>query len=1024
MTVNGIAVALEKVGIAKKSVVCLGSIAHQPEHMPYLDLLPTSRDGDISLPDAVIEESGQPLMYIVRRDSLDPKTLTDIMTVVASRGDARLLGALRPGVLDIYPIWFSDTASVGRGKLPWETLKESLKLDGSRPVLREYLDAQNWGASTPGATHMWLETLLFDLLSEAAKNIKNATKLPDGDVLSLVGRALFVRFLVDRGIVTPNLVPQISRKATSDVELLKEEHIAETFSWLDNTFNGDLLTLGDRDGYGLTKSRVDSYRAYFNGINPRVREIICDNLTNVLHRSKGGQMRLDWESIKFNHVPADLLSQVYEHFYRSFPDPNKKAKSESVNYTPRSLATLVLNGCFDAMRTDKERHEAKILDPSAGGGVFLSLALRRLAQERWKSSQKQPDRKAIRSILENQIFGFDINRDALKVAALGLYLTALELDPDPHPPGALKFKRLFDRNLHEFSEKAIGDDMGSLSEKVREKFSGQFDIVAGNPPWTNWDKKKGKKLTPLVQGILERRGDFAREKIDRYKSRFFQPDTPFVWRATEWAKPGGGIGFLLNSRLLFQADNDGKPVERHYLFRAIRLTRVIDGSSIRQEKRIWPGTDAPFILMVARNERPEGRAMFHFISLHKEKKRNKAGLFRIDARSAHPIPVNRILDTPHLFKTLMRGAALDVELVSRLQGMDQNPLGEYFKKHDIGFHRGFETLTGDGKESDATDMIGLPVLTPAEVKKHGFHYRIDAGRLDKSRYEKLRVCGKLNHYLGPLVLFRQKGASKRREQGALYCDGDLFYKNAFYGISLRNVPNSLNLARYLSLLSYSRLFLYYPLMTSNKFGVERETILLEDYKSFPFIPYEKLLKNQKDAVATLANRIEKGEGPWEEIDDLVADIYDLSMGERGLVNDAYEYALPFADSVNKAEAPPEPAMVDSFCRRLEEIIAPLAKRAGKITMVKPILFENTNKSWRFVHIHVGEGAPDLVNASTLNRIGWLTEPLDISQVRLHLGHGDLILGQLAQRRYWTASRAWLFALEWVDNQFNQPKNQS
>lgn len=71
--------------------------------------------------------------------------------------------------------------------------------------------------------------------------------------------------------------------------------------------------------------------------------------------------------------------------------------------------------------------------PACGASVFLVLAFRRLYQERWKKTKQRPDSKAIREILEKQIVGFDISESAIKLTALSLYLTAIELDPKPAP---------------------------------------------------------------------------------------------------------------------------------------------------------------------------------------------------------------------------------------------------------------------------------------------------------------------------------------------------------------------------------------------------------------------------------------------------------------------------------------------------------------------------------------------------------------------------------------------------------------
>jgi len=74
--------------------------------------------------------------------------------------------------------------------------------------------------------------------------LRNLQGLSDGQVLSLVGRALFARFIIDRGIVKDSDVLNI----TTIVNKLKNlfthpTTVADTFAWMDRTFNGNLLRL-------------------------------------------------------------------------------------------------------------------------------------------------------------------------------------------------------------------------------------------------------------------------------------------------------------------------------------------------------------------------------------------------------------------------------------------------------------------------------------------------------------------------------------------------------------------------------------------------------------------------------------------------------------------------------------------------------------------------------------------------------------------------------------------------------------
>lgn len=111
-------------------------------------------------------------------------------------------------------------------------------------------------------------------------------------------------------------------------------------------------------------------------------------------------------------------------------------------------------------------------------------------------------------------------------------------------------------------------------------------------------------------------------------------DLPFVWRAMEWAKPGGQIAFALHARLLFR-QGDGMPIARQALFEALDVTSIVNGAELRQTK-VWPQISAPFCILFATNRTPGVEAGFRFVSPRIEDTLNSAGEMRIDAVNAEP----------------------------------------------------------------------------------------------------------------------------------------------------------------------------------------------------------------------------------------------------------------------------------------------------------------------------------------------------------------------------------------------------
>ena len=187
-----------------------------------------------------------------------------------------------------------------------------------------------------------------------------------------------------------------------------------------------------------------------------------------------------------------------------------------------------------------------MLDCACGAGVFLTLAFRRLYREQWLATGNRPDTKAIRAILEKQLTGFDISDSALRLASLSLYLTAIELDPKPVPPEKLRFKDLMGTVLFNHRRPEDPADrpvLGSLGPHVDRRFNNTFDLVLSNPPWTSLPKPFSGPLTDVCREVLQRTDE--PQLATAYLNPDIEPDLPFVFRSTEWCKPGGRIAMAL-----------------------------------------------------------------------------------------------------------------------------------------------------------------------------------------------------------------------------------------------------------------------------------------------------------------------------------------------------------------------------------------------------------------------------------------------------------------------------------------------
>lgn len=974
--------------------------------IPYLDLLEIKSS---PLPSAVIEVNGRASLYIIAQENIltsnDENYLSQLNDILASRADSRYFGIVEPGIIKIYPIGLFKN---GHATNPIETIV----LRSGNPALHHFLmgniqlPAKKNNATADAA---WLDNYLFDLLKLTAQSLRDLQGITDGQVLSLVGRALFARFIIDRGIVKDSDVRSITKHVNNLRNLFTQpSSVADTFNWMDKTFNGNLLLLSN------SVDDTKNYDEFFQNIGVVNAERICNELTNIMQGSINGQQQLNWARIHFDHVPADMLGQVYEYFAHAYT--NKEAKEASVHYTPRHIAQILVDSAFDGLQFNDKSY-VKVLDPSVGAGVFLVLSFKRLVQERWRITGQRPQREAIREILNSQLTGLDINPESLKFAALSLYLTALELDPDtnPDPLNKLRFTALNNKVLFNVGDASLKhtDALGSLSESLSKQFNHKYDMVIGNPPWT----KQGlnvKPFTNLVQRIA-REHNVIEEDINQLQVDGGIPDIPFVWRAMEWAKPGGMIAYALHAQhLLFK---QGKGAEmRRALMQCIEVTGIMNGSAMRQEKGVWPNIVAPFCLLVACNRKPQVNSAFHYLSPYAEKSVNQHGQLRLDPQAAITVMQKTVQNSPFLFETLFRGTWLDHDIVQRLiKHIDVIPLSEYWDSLKLKNGIGFQVAT---KKDDASILFGNKLFV--DTKFRGSYLNVsELPELNESNYPKLHRIRDRNIYRGPLVLFRRSPKEERCLQGGILSIDDVVFDWNFIGYSCANHPQSQQLAKYLHLLSCSNIFLYLTLMVSSQFGAERETLQKEDIDLFPIIPFDTLSQPQLAEITQISQKLAEGKIQWLEIDKFVASIYALNEMDMQVISDTLATALPYFRSKTFADSPPSQETTTAFTQELENIVSPFAERVGLSFKVENDSHPEVS-DWQFLRLSF---VPDSFNNQVLHQtfITELANHFWASQIRVQLDSAgyEVQIGQLAQNRYWTKTRARILALNLINNELDK-----
>lgn len=956
---------LQAYGALPSQLVDLSS-DEQPRVLDYLDLQAKSRGWRRPV---VVENAGRPCVHVFDgREGVTDTQIADWCWRIALRGDGAWVGVLEPGRLRVHKVdvvgnevRHNEEISANRGDWALPRFLNDMRAGQNDLARRRYL---------------------LDLLKNSAQEAIRQG-LSETDALSLVGRGLFWRFLLDRGLLgglEPNDVCEGTEHWPQCLD--RKTRALQTFRWLDETFNGGLLP------FETSPSKFPA-------------ELFSGLLGNIAHGATfTGQLRLptEWDEVDFSYVPVGLLSEVYEAFAHNLNA--QEASARSIHYTPSHLADFIVTQSLAELPSGSK---PRVLDPAVGAGVFLVTTFRKLVEREWLEKGERPGRKRIRAILNKQLVGFDTDTRALRLTELALYLTALELDPKPKPLNELKFENLRDSVLFDLSN----NECGSLGP-VEDRFQGKFDLVIGNPPWTAIKATKEKKawVTYSRKIVSERLG---KERAKSFDLPDMNPDLPFIWRAMEWAKKGGRIAMVIHARWLF-AISSSSTQARNDLIQATRITGILNGSALRNTK-VWPNITATWCIVFATNERPEpfDHAAFYFINPALETEADSMQTrMRIDWLDAQIVLASEIVDCPWTLKTRFRGNQLAGRALASMQ-QRAGKLGDYLQKLGTRFRNGYQVIER-GEQLDATHMLGMP-----DTKNSGpLGFVIDTNKLPKFSRNTLRFPRDPSIFHGPLLLVKESIPSDRLAPRASRTNRDIAYHESYHGVSFSQVERSDLITRYLQLWFQSSAMIFVELLMDGRYGTERDGIHQESLDLLPVVPLDELSAEQHHQVMELSERLACGLTTElaDEIDAFVFGTFHLSDIERIAIRDTLETALPSTSSKRRAVIPPNGSERECFIITLQDSLHSVLSASNLVTKVRERK-DLRRVPWRFIEVnisHDGRWSDTELPARTF------LEEADAngaSLVVIRANKSTWFIGLLDRFALWTQTRAHMLATELI-----------
>ena len=650
----------------------------------------------------------------------------------------------------------------------------------------------------------------------------------------LIGRSIFTQYLVDRRIVTAERLESEYGHGTLSAVLRDRPATERLFDWLRDTFNGDMFPsegapLPDAEHLGRVADFLDA-------VDP-----------------ESGQRTLF--PYQFDVIPVELISSIYEQFAQAGPSTPGREPETDLFYTRLSLVSLVLDEITDGL-TGVET----VLDLTCGSGVFLVEALRRLVALR--AQKRTPSRSLIRSTLHRQIHGVDVSEAAVRVAAFSLYLAALELDPDPQPPEALRFEPLIGQTL------LVGDawDIDKLPEARPALTEGEaprkFDVIVGNPPWSY----RGKASTAARRLRAGRDGARAPcgESLD------------FVFRALDFASDATRFGLVLSAAPFFSRSGTGASAARRLIEKLSPVTLV---NLSNQSDWLFPHGSMPALALLARHRAPR-RDTITAVQVPWSPAGVRSHTFEVAPGDVIALPLADWRRNPALLKGALLGNRRDLAFLDRLT-----------TSHDVLADRldalGAPLRTGlifGNRSRDAGFLRGLPLLTAGDLQP--FSFPEPRGVFDEPQAERPREQGT---YRAPLLVVKEFLRRGPRPVAAVL-DHDTAFTDAFFGAAFPAARR--DAAHLLAAVLSSSLASWFFLLTGSTFGLWMRRIKRRDIEHLPVPDLDVSLRSDAGRRLTqLARdlRCQPPTGPadprWRTLDEAVFELYGLDDAERTIVRD-------------------------------------------------------------------------------------------------------------------------------------------
>ena len=677
----------------------------------------------------------------------------------------------------------------------------------------------------------------------------------------LCDRIIFILFAEDRGLLTPNTIKEIRQRYQDDIVGVSMYEYYKIYFKGINESNSKLGIPKYNGGLFATDEILDS--------------LIIDN--DILDME--AQKLSDYDFM--SDISVNILGHIFEQSLtdleeinasineEEFDSKKTKRKKDGVFYTPEYITKYIVDNTLGKLCLEKKEElnlldiaepknpkkllkaekkilkniytyreylsNLKILDPACGSGAFLNQALEFLISEH---KYVDENRRAYENeglslydmksdILKNNLYGVDINEDAVEIAKLSLWIRTATRESE-----LVKLADKIKCGNSLINDKSVVDNAFVWEEEFKEVFeSGGFDIIIGNPPYVFARENMQQDLKDYY--------------IDNYKSATYQINTYllFIEKSINLIKENSNYGLIIPNAWLMVYSGEGL---RKFILDTCKINQIIN-----LEGYSFENVSVETIILLAKKEKVvknEFEILLskgnEFVASHKKQQedfiKNNGFEFRVFADDESSILIKKLQAKSVILDSI-------VQIKAGLQA--------------------YEKGKGNPKQS-AEDVKNRPYDYDYKFDNHTFKYLDgkDVGRYNITwsglylRYgEHLAAPRTFNLFNGKKIIIREITGKYPNSIISTYDENIYLYNRSNIAI-VENIDTAISLKYIVSILNSSLMAYYFIKNTAKAVRKMFPKVILKDLRQFPFkeinVELQQPFIKKTDLMLELNNKLQ------------------------------------------------------------------------------------------------------------------------------------------------------------------------